>query len=694
MNPNRIAPALALAFGHVAFYSSPLLAQSRAAELSVVTVTATAPSEETRQALEAEQALTPGGVTVVDGDELYQRNVANMADMLRYVPGAWAASASGSDAAFYSIRGSNLDAVDYDGSGIKLLQDGLPVTAADGNNHNRFIDPLSARYAVVARGANAMAYGASTLGGAIDFTTVTALDTAPYEFFVNGGSHGLIQGHLSVGKVTGNFDGLITIEGKHWDGYRDHSEQNRNGVYANAGWQLNESLRNRFYFTYTQNDEELPGGLTREQWRDDPDQAASDAIEGDYQWNVQTWRVANKTTWDIDANSNLSLGFSYEEQRLFHPIVQNPFFSLLIDTEQKTFGTAVRYNLRAGAHDLLAGINYAYTWVDGGNYDDVNGHRGDLWSITDNRADSLELFVMDRWRFAPQWSVVYGAQGIVSSREVRETDPATGVVTNNPHDDYNSINPRAGLIFHLTPQAEVFANVSRVYEAPTLYQLDDELTATSDGLDAMHGTVYEIGTRGTQTAGRTTWRWDIAAYYTRLRDEILSVDGPLPGQGDPISGNVDKTVHAGIEAMVGASFPLDSAGSHRLEPLISATWNKFEFDGDALYGDNDLPAAPRYIIRGEVLYRNAGGFFFGPTFDFVGRRYADFANSYEIDSYALWGLRAGLVHRDWEVYAEARNLGDKEYIARHSVMSAAPADADILSPSEPRSVYIGVRLRY
>src|SRR5262245_2982854 len=100
--------------------------------------------------LEAERALTPGSVTLVDGDELYRRSVTNLADVLRYVPGVWSESVSGSDEIFFSSRGSNLDATAYDKNGIKLLQDGLPITAADGNNHNRALDPLSARYATVA----------------------------------------------------------------------------------------------------------------------------------------------------------------------------------------------------------------------------------------------------------------------------------------------------------------------------------------------------------------------------------------------------------------------------------------------------------------------------------------------------------------------------------------------------------------
>src|SRR5690606_28029486 len=117
----------------------------------------------------AEVELTPGGATLVDLDDFRQRSVSSLADVLRYVPGVWAVSDAGNDDIFFSSRGSNLDATDYDMNGIKLMQDGLPVTTADGNNHNRVVDPLAARAATVARGANALKYGASTLGGAIDF---------------------------------------------------------------------------------------------------------------------------------------------------------------------------------------------------------------------------------------------------------------------------------------------------------------------------------------------------------------------------------------------------------------------------------------------------------------------------------------------------------------------------------------------
>ncbi|NUZ06802.1 TonB-dependent receptor family protein [Piscinibacter koreensis] len=641
----------------------------------------------------AEQSLTPGGVTLVEGEELRQRNVTSLTDMLRYVPGVWAASGTTGDSSFLSSRGSNLDATNYDNNGIKLLQDGLPVTAADGSNHNRDVDPLTARYIIVARGANALTYGASTLGGAIDFISPTARDGAPNEVLVNAGSHRQRQGRVTFGNVSGNFDGLVTLEGKRSDGYREHQRQERAGLYANAGWQLGDAVTTRFYANAIDNDQQLPGVLSRDQWRADPRQAEAAAVAGNYRLNVKSWRLANKTTWKIGPDSSLTAGLSYEEQQLYHPIVfAPPYFSLLIDTRLRNIGTTLRYQHRVGSHDLLAGLNYGRTSVKGGNFGYVPDDDRTLTTRVDNHADSLELFVMDRWRVAPSWTVVFGAQAVSANREVRNVTVADGS-ERNPKGDYDRINPRVGVIHQLTPNVQLFANLSRLYEPPTLYELEDDVRGDGSTLNAMHGSVVEVGTRGRQNVGRNLWHWDVALYYARLRDEILSRDDPN-APGTSLSTNVGRTIHAGLEALVGASLALDSAGAHRIEPLVSLTLNRFRFKNDAVYGDNRLPAAPRYAIRGEALYRHSSGFFAGPTFDFIGRRMADFSNTYKVDAYHLWGLRAGLGAEKWEIYAEARNLADKHYVSFFSVRDVAAADAAILNPGAPRSVYVGARLRY
>ncbi len=648
-------------------------------------------AEATRTELQREQSLTPGGVTLVEAEDLKERSVVTLGDMLRYVPGMWTATGSTGDGTFISSRGSNLDAVAYDGNGMKLMIDGLPVTAADGNNHNTFIDPLAARYAVIARGANAMTYGASTLGGAINFITPTAR-TADNEAYLSVGSHGTVQNSVTGGVVAGDFDGMVTVEQRSYDGFRGHQEQQRGGVYANTGWQINDKVENRFYVTYVDNDQELPGSLSQAQFDEDPYQANPSNIPGNFLYDVEKWRVANRTESNLSDTSNLVVGFSFEDQSLYHPIVENPFFSLLIDNDQTTFGTTVRYDKKLGNHDLLLGLNYGETRVKGGNYQHSGGIRGALSTKVDNQADNLDLFAIDRWHFAERWTLVYGAQAVTGSREVSNVDAASGV-ERNPKDDYDSINPRLGMIYQLADLSELFANVSKLYEAPTLYQLEDDVQANNETLDPMQGVVGEVGTRGTAPLGQASqWNWEVSVYYAQIEDEILSIDDPS-APGTSLATNIEDTIHAGVEALFGASLALGS-NAQRIEPVLSLTWNDFTFDDDPLYANNQLPVAPEFFIKGEVMYRHGNGFFAGPTFDIVDDRFGDFANNKDIEGYELLGLRTGLERDNWEVYLEGRNLTDEVYVSNVSVSDNEAVNPVSIQAGEPRSFYAGVRFDF
>lgn len=657
-----------------------------------------------------EIATIPGGVTLIDGAEMRERNISTLVEMLRFVPGVWASTGVCADCSFFSSRGSNLDSVDYDGNGVKLLQDGLPVTTADGNNHNRAIDPLSAQYATFARGANAMSYGASTLGGAINFVSPTAHDLSPVELFVNGGSHGLATGRATVSKVFNEkFDALFTLDGKTWDGFREHNDVSRIGVYTNAGWNLSNDLTTRFYGTYLNNDQELTGQLSRAQIAADRDQANPSATEdrGNFQLNVETWRAANRTSWQIDETRRLDLGVSFEEQHLYHPIVDQimvdfdgpgpltpvEVFSLLLDTDHKMYGSMLRYNQISGAHDILLGINLAYKTENGGQHRNLHGEENGVHTLIDSDATGLEAYLLDRWTLDDNWMLTYGAQVTSADRDVKNITVANGSVR-NPTADYSSLNPRLGAIYALDEHSNIYASISRTYEAPTNFQLEDNVAGGNAVLDPMKGTVLEIGTRGMRETGSNSgWNWDLALYYGWLRDEILSVDDPL-APGTSLATNIDKTVHAGVEAVFGYTLALDSAATNTINPRVSFTLNEFRFDNDATYADNRLPVAPEYVINGEVLYRNVNGFFAGPTFDFVGDRFADFTNTYEVNGYALLGLRTGIRSEKWKVFAEVKNLLDDDYIAATSARNVAFARDEILSPGEPLSVYAGMQVSF
>jgi iron complex outermembrane receptor protein len=380
------------------------------------------------------------------------------------------------------------------------------------------------------------------------------------------------------------------------------------------------------------------------------------------------------------AGGTLEVGASHEEQSLYHPIVSGPFFSLLIDTDHRDSGAMLRWHRSSGAHNFLFGANYGFSKVDGGNYENNAGNPGPLMWTTDDDASTLEMFALDRWNFSPQWTLVFGTQYVSANRD------AGGF-----KGSYDALNPRLGLIRSYSGGSQWYASASRIHEAPTNYELADDANGGSTPLDAMHGVAVETGLRGQLAHGGTRFHWDVSAYYTALRDEILSIDDP-DAPGTSLSANIAKTTHAGVEALLGATLALGMRG--HVEPLLSATYNAFSFESDPVYGNNRLPAAPRFFARGEVLYRHDSGYFGGPTFDFIGKRFVDFANSYSVKSHGLLGARAGFASAHWDVFAEGRNLLDKDYIAAVVVKDQASPAMALLHPGAPRSVYVGARYRF
>jgi len=663
-------------------------------------------------AASAEVAVSPGGVSLVDINGLHDRNVSSVADFFRYVPGVWATSQSGNDEVFITSRGSNLDANNFAGSGVKILQDGLPVTAADGNNHNRMIDPLASSFATVARGGNAFKYGASTLGGAIDFTSPTAHDSPSARLSLSGGSFGQFLGRGTVSKVfSDSFDGLLTIEGKEWDGYRAHNKQDRFGLYGNFGWQITDSVVNRTFVSYIKNNQQLPGQLTRAQFDANPYQASTQAIGGNYQLNTETERVANKTTWTIDDKSSLDVGFSFENQHLYHPIVDTVHFfpgdtadrfSLLVDSVQQDWGTTARYNLRLDSHDLLLGLNFGTNSDKGGNYTNVGGVRGPMTNQITKKADNIEIFAQDHWHITNKWTLTPALQGVFAHREVDNRrlpipqDANFNVYSQggNPSNDYSGINPSLGLMYNLTERASLYGNVSRLYAPPTNYNISDNITAglTTTDLKAMEGTSVEIGTRGKQKLGSlNSVNWDLSLYYSWLNNEILST---TPPGGSAKAANFDNTIHAGVEGLIGGSFALDGKGTHSIKPMLNFTINDFSFDNDRTYANNALPAAPKYFLKGEAMYHHASGYFVGPTFDVVGKRWGDYANTYKIDSYGLLGMRTGWSNDHYKVFLEGRNLLDTKYVANTNIMNTATATDAMLNAGAPLSFYGGIEITY
>ena len=126
------------------------------------------------------------------------------------------------------------------------------------------------------------------------------------------------------------------------------------------------------------------------------------------------------------------------------------------------------------------------------------------------------------------------------------------------------------------------------------------------------------------------------------------------------------------------------------------TFSDFRFDDDPVFGDNELPGAPRHFLRAELLYKHPSGVYFGPNVEWVPEAfYVDSANTLATEAYALWGAKLGF--DDGEpvtAYIEGRNLADEAYISSASIATKADATSTLFEPGGGRAVYAGVQYRW
>ena len=166
------------------------LAQTQAPAMPAITVTAPTASLTVPSAKQAEEEInkTPGGVEVVPASRYLDGRATTMKDMLDYTPGVWVQSKYGQEDSKLVIRGSGLSR-NFHLRGVRLLQDGSPINLADGSGDFHEIDPLAQQYVEVYKGANALRYGAATLGGAINFVSPTGRSNPGYAARFYGGSY-------------------------------------------------------------------------------------------------------------------------------------------------------------------------------------------------------------------------------------------------------------------------------------------------------------------------------------------------------------------------------------------------------------------------------------------------------------------------------------------------------------------------
>lgn len=688
----------------------------------------TGPAADVEGSPAAQAAITldaiPGGTAVVANEEMTPKASASLSEMLAFVPGVVVQNFfGGNDQPRLQIRGSGLQQNPSE-RGTLVLQDGLPINRADGSYIVGFADPKSAEFAEIYRGYTANRLGATVLGGAINFVSPTGLTAPGVEVSAEGGSFGHFATQAQAGAREGDLDAHASLTYVERDGYREHNESERTNLNINAGARLNENIKTRLFFGYTDLAFDVVGPLSRTLMRENPKQICSgppdclgpNVVRDDPNREAEQLRIGSRTTAHYGANLfDVALGYAYTDDTFTFPISGG-----VRETDGGDFTTVLRYAYAPDRSRVLPLFEVTGQYVVGSAdrryFINNQGVKGAL--VGDNEFDSSTLSIHASFNI-PLAERLTLSPAIAYSHATRENDDVfTGAMrpflaftpmgqvngarpfadTSYDH-SYSEWSPSLALSYEVARDQTVFAAVSRSFEPPT----HDDLIATINGnpnasagftglavfatpdLEAQTATTLEGGWKGSTPV----FAWSAIAYYSWVEDELLNL---RDASGVSLGAiNADKTTHFGIE--LGAAFDI----TRNLGGRAAYTYQDFRFDGDPNHGDNRLAGAPRHVVNAALRYTFVPGLWVEAEVHWVpDETPVDNANNLYNDGFTLVDLRSSYaVTENVSLFGEVSNVFDEKYASATLIVdTVANPDQAVFLPGDGRAFILGAKAKF
>lgn len=636
------------------------------------------------EAATARVQRTPGGVDVVAADAFEDKVAVSLRDALTFSPGVYTQPRFGQEVRI-SIRGSGLSR-GFHMRGLTLLQDGIPLNLADDNGDFQELDPQVFQHIEVYRGGNALRFGGSTLGGAINAVTPTGRSAPGVDLRVDGGSFDTIRTKAAYGYADERGDAWAAITTDRSDGDRDHGKRRSYRFNGNVGVKISDTVETRFYASAQTIRQKLSGSLSEKSVLTDPTRGN---FVGDQARDIDSIRLQNRTTIAL-GNGTLAFGLFFNAKDLHHPIYQ------VIDQKSEDRGAFASLDLAGDLGgmpvEVTLGSQARFGKVTARQFVNIAGDRGAPTALVQQRAQTINSYGEARIAPVPGLWLIGG--GLYTHGE-RRIDNRFATARSGDA-SFDAFAPKIGLLYEPSETLQFYANYSRSVELPGFSELSQTPAGGAPGFTpvrAQKAWTAEVGTRGRIGIAA----WDISLYRADIRGEMLQysvIAGVIPAA----TFNGDKTRHQGVEAGLQLAFTPWAT----LRQVYQ--YSDFRFRNDAVYGDNRLPVVPRHFYRAE-LRLGTDSISVSPSVEWLPQgAWVDYVNSKRVGSYALLNLGAQAQLRDGvTLFLDARNLTQKRAIgdisalvryAADNVATAADEGSVAFYPLERRAIYGGVRARF
>jgi iron complex outermembrane recepter protein len=628
-----------------------------------------------------------GGANVIDAQLMRESAVLQMEDALEYIPGVYIGSKGVAEGTKIQIRGSGVRSGASPIRGVSVFRNGIPLSRANGATDTQIMNFNVWDHVEVKKGANALSFGSSNLGGAINVITHTGRTAPGFNGRITFGSFNYKNPVVSYGWADEKWDAYASFSYYESMGFRQIANTNDNVQgFLSTGYRWNSNNETRLIVDIQDHRWENSTTLTLADLRADPTRNNRSPVQQDFK--IPSQRVSLRHNLKTEDWGQFSIGTFYMRNDFRFPF--NNSFGVFEDLWQET-GVVVRNertsNWFGKENHIEMGLNTQYMWIVDEDYNVANNEKSTLQDREEDRYLLLEAYFQDRISIAKDFDLVLGVQGIYKRQEYTRTFPQYS----NDLADSAGWNPKVGLIWQVDKEVQVYGNVSRSFQAKTLNNSTD--INGGNPVKDQTATTVEIGTRG----GSSLFSWEANIYHSWVEDELLVVESP-PQSQTFLTGNADDSLHTGIELGMESIIPMSfvHAGDN-LRVRGSYTWSNFRFDEDISFGSNTLPGIPEHVGLVEVMYQHSSGLYFGPNVEVNSPNTVDFANTLEAPAWAVLGLRAGYKPKKskYLLFLEAKNITDEAYAQTLNIANnSGGADAARFTPGSPFSMFGGVEYRF
>lgn len=682
----------------------PLIAAAQTADEQTMVVTA-APTT-------VSELDTPAAVSVVNGDEMRQAAPrVNLSESLGAVPGLQVQNRQNyAQDLQLSIRGFGSRST-YGVRGLRIYVDGIPATMPDGQGQTSNIDIGSVDTIEVLRGPFSALYGNSS-GGVINVTSQTGTQPPTVEASSYYGSFGTwhygmkATGAVGDGSHAGDVDYTVSTNRFTTHGYRDHSGARKNLANARLGVRINYVSKLTLLLNSVDIKANDAGGLTADEWRDNPRQSPR-GDQYNTRKNTRQTQAGLRYERQLSAQDDLSVMMYAGERETtqFQSIPRAPQLKPshaggVIDLTRHYQGIDTRLTHRGELLvpvTLTAGLDYENMSERRKGYENfvmVNGapqygEQGALRRNERNLMWNVDPYLQTQWQLTDKLSLDAGVRYSSVWFDSNDYYITPGNGDDSGDASYHKWLPAGSLKYALTDAWNVYLSAGRGFETPTINELSyrsDNQSGLNFGLKPSTNDTVEIGSKTRLGNGLLT-----AALFQTNTDNEIVVDSSSGGRTS--YKNAGKTrrqgMELGLDQQFGESWRLKAAWT-----WLDATYRTNVCD-DASCNGNRIPGIARNMGYASFGYQPEQGWYAGSDIRYMSDIMANDENTAKAPSWTVVGLTTGYKwsygRMDMDLFGRVDNLFDREYVGSVIVNES---NGRYYEPAPGRNYGIGLNLAW